>query len=323
MKKLLLFILISLPIYTFAQNVDYSVVSVPEESGIEFTPITSESDYVCMPVVKRTKNGTIEWLSNRIIATTPDGKSLGFLSARNNTTNVFVKDLTMGKGAIQRTSRTGVLDFSYSNDGKYLLFSEMRGNEVQIYQTAAEQGFTCRQITSANSDYSPVYGNSELIFFARQESSSTSIWSFNIKNNIVSNYTKGMNPCPIEGQQAYLCARTSADGRGEIWRVDYASNIEECLLSSPTSSFTTPMISPDGEWILMVGSSVIQAPGVTYANTDIYVCRMDGTQLTQLTYHAADDLSPAWGRDGRYIYFISQRGSANGTANVWRMTFNY
>ena len=28
----------------------------------------------------------------------------------------------------------------------------------------------------------------------------------------------------------------------------------------------------------------------------------------QLTYHAADDLSPVWGRDGRYIYFVSQRG---------------
>ena len=42
----------------------------------------------------------------------------------------------------------------------------------------------------------------------------------------------------------------------------------------------------------------------------------------QLTYHAADDLSPVWSRDGRYIYFISQRGSATATANVWRMNFS-
>ena len=60
-----------------------------------------------------------------------------------------------------------------------------------------------------------------------------------------------------------------------------------------------------------------------YANTDIFVCHNDGTQLTQITYHAADDLSPVWSRDGKYIYFISQRGSSTGTANVWRMSFNY
>ena len=47
---------------------------------------------------------------------------------------------------------------------------------------------------------------------------------------------------------------------------------------------------------------------------------MDGTGLMQLTYHAADDLSPAWSKDGRYIYFISQRGSADAIANIWRIT---
>ena len=55
----------------------------------------------------------------------------------------------------------------------------------------------------------------------------------------------------------------------------------------------------------------------------IYACRIDGTGMAQLTYHAADDLSPVWSRCGRYIYFISQRGSASATANIWRMPFVY
>jgi len=58
-----------------------------------------------------------------------------------------------------------------------------------------------------------------------------------------------------------------------------------------------------------------------YRNTDIFVCRIDGTEFTQLTYHAADDISPVWSQDGKYIYFISQRGSSTGTANIWRMNF--
>jgi Tol biopolymer transport system component len=71
----------------------------------------------------------------------------------------------------------------------------------------------------------------------------------------------------------------------------------------------------------MVGSTEIATDTFSYWHTDIYVCRTDGSQLMQLTYHAADDLSPVWSRDGGFIFFISQRGSANGTANVWMMSF--
>lgn len=48
MKKHFIFIAISLLFVNglSAQQVDYSVVSVPEESGIEFTPITTVSDYL-------------------------------------------------------------------------------------------------------------------------------------------------------------------------------------------------------------------------------------------------------------------------------------
>lgn len=37
---------------TMAQSVDYSVVSVPEESGTDFTQISQTTDYVCMPEAK-------------------------------------------------------------------------------------------------------------------------------------------------------------------------------------------------------------------------------------------------------------------------------
>ena len=37
---------------TMAQSVDYSVVSVPEESGTDFTQISQTTDYVCMPEVQ-------------------------------------------------------------------------------------------------------------------------------------------------------------------------------------------------------------------------------------------------------------------------------
>ncbi len=308
---------------TSAQNVDYSVVSVPEESGYEFRRITSDNDYLCMPIVKRSLRG-INWLSNRIIDTSPSGEVIAYLSYRNNSSNIFIKDINKQGGSVQRTNRANVLDFSYSPDGKFICFSEQRGDETQIYRTDASSGYICRQITSGNKDYSPIYSyDMASIFFARQELNGVSIWSYNVADNFLSSYTTGLNPIPAKDRGAYICSRINSDGRGEIWLIDYTQNSEECIVSDSNRSFTTPTLSPDGTTILFVGDSRLRVDDRTsYYNTDLFICKIDGTGFTQLTYHAADDLSPVWGRDGKSIYFISQRGSGSATGNIWRMTYN-
>ena len=132
-----------------------------------------------------------------------------------------------------------------------------------------------------------------------------------------------MNPCPINKESAFLCTRISGTGKSEIWKINYKTGVEECIVSDPQHSFTTPTLSPDGQWILFVGDSKIDDNNFSYLNTDIFVCKVDGTRLSQITYHAADDLSPVWSKDGKYIYFISQRGDPTGTTNIWRMNFSY
>lgn len=322
MKRHLLVYLALLPVIVYGQ-VDYSVIKVNEESGTNFTQITKDNDYVCMPEVRRSGNN-INWLSNRILDISIDGSQLAYLSFRSNTTNIFIKDIGKQGASVQRTNRQAVLDFTYSPDGKYICFSEANGRLNQIFQTSATSGYVCRQITSGNQDYSPVYSaDMKNIFFARSEKNGASIWSYDMGSNFLSSYTKGMNPCPIKGQSSILCTRINANGRGEIWRVDYQTGIEECIVSDPSRSFATPTVSPNGKWILFVGSNVLMNGDKKYFNTDIFACHADGTNLVQLTYHAADDLSPVWSRDSKYIYFISQRGSATGTANVWRMDFVY
>lgn len=324
MKKHLttLVILVTIPLAAMAQ-VDYSVVQVNEESGINFTQITTDNDYVCMPEIRRSARG-VNWLSNKILDISVDGSQLAYLSFRSNTTNIFIKDIGKQGASVQRTNRQAVLDFTYSPDGKSICFSEANGKMNQIFQTSATNGYVCRQITSGNKDYSPVYSaDMKSIFFARMENNGASIWSYDIGSNFLSSYTKGLNPCPTTDKNSILCTRVNAEGRGEIWRVNYITGVEECVVSDPQRSFTTPSISPDGRWILFVGSNALANGNMQYFNTDLFACQMDGTHLMQLTYHAADDISPVWSKDGRYIYFISQRGSAMGTANVWRMDFVY
>lgn len=322
MKRFFLAISVFISLEAYSQTVDYSVVSVPEESGVDFTMITSPNDYVCMPLVKRSRN-KVEWYSNRIIDVSVDGDKIAYLSMRGDVTNVFVKDLFKQGSSIQRTNRKRVTDFSYSPDGKWLTFSESVLKNNVIFQTDANTGFICRQITNGFQDYSPIYSSDGYkIFFARSEASSTSIWSYDLDDNFLSSYTAGMNPCVTDDPNTLLCVRASGFGKGEIWKINYTSGIEECIVSDTDKSFSTPVMSPDGKWILFTGSSSVSINDTQmYWNTDIYVCRSDGSQLSQLTYHAADDLSPEWSKDGKYIYFISQRGNSSGKANIWRISF--
>ena len=80
LKPFLLGSLLLLPFALFGQTVDYSVVSVPEESGLELVKITADNDQVAMPLVRRTRTG-INWTTGKIVQISPEGDRLAFISA--------------------------------------------------------------------------------------------------------------------------------------------------------------------------------------------------------------------------------------------------
>ena len=125
-----------------------------------------------------------------------------------------------------------------------------------------------------------------------------------------------VSPCPINNEE-FLCVRRNSSNTYELWRVNYVKGKESIIMSQEGRSFTTPSVSPDGQWILCASNTV----NLGTENIDIYVMRIDGSQLTQLTYHPGHDLSPVWSSDGKSIYFLSQRGTEKGEYNIWKMDF--
>ena len=305
-----------------AQTLDYSLpVQEERELNLDVKVITSDNDCVYMPTVR--KSAHLNWMTSNVIGVTPDGKSISWISVRNNNSNIFVRPLN-GGAALQRTNRRNVLDFNYSPDGSKICFSESEGRTNRIFTTNADKGYVCKQITNNECDYSPIYSaDLNHIYFTRGEKWNTfGIWRYDLTDNSLSYITNGINPYPIKGTSEILCVRPSNNGNNEIWKINYETGEEECIVTDVERSFSSPTLSPDGKWILMVGSSVFQLKGKNYPNTDIFVCSIDGTNLTQLTYHPANDLSPQWSNDGQYIYFVSQRGNTTQTPNIWRLTFN-
>lgn len=314
-------------------KIDYSLVSVPEEGGVKFERITEDADAVSsvFPAKKSlfkfggAKASTVDWWVNPQIAITPDGKKLAYINNKNGTTNVMVKDAKRGGSSVQRTFRTNVRDFTLSPDGSTICFTEWRSGHYGIYLVDAVQGNVVRQVSNGtDNDFAgQVTKDNNHIYFHRGEGfGAYSLWSWDRKNNLFSNYSRGMSPMlDHKNSDVLYCARFTDKLESEIWRLNLKTGVEELILGLPERSFTTPQLSPDGRWILVTGTS--RSEKFKDLNTDIFVMRTDGSQLTQLTFHPGNDLSAIWAPDGKSIYFVSERGTAKkGLYNVWQMDFN-
>jgi Tol biopolymer transport system component len=76
-------------------------------------------------------------------------------------------------------------------------------------------------------------------------------------------------------------------------------------VTSGSKPYVTPDVSPDGAWVAFTSLN---------PQEDIFVSRLDGTGLRQLTNHVAVDRAPRWSPDGQRIAFHSNR---NGRFNIW------
>ena len=307
-------------------------IYVPEEGGVTFTKITEESsDQLIVPRIKINYGlKRLTWWVNPYFAITNDGKMLAYISSRNDKSNIFVKSLVNRGGSQQRTFQGGVQDVAFSPDGSTICFTKRNEQfsnsystiyENLIFTTSATQGSIVRQISTPNSkDFGVKYStDGTKLFFSRLDGNSYTIWSHELENGTLSNYCMGTSPCPMNDEE-FLCVRENSTGNCDIWLVNYVKGSESLVLGQDGRSFTTPSMSPDGKWILCVSNT--KGSNNTNENLDVYVVRSDGSQLTQLTYHRGNDLSPVWSPDGKSIYFLSQRGSAKGEYNIWKMNFN-
>lgn len=304
-------------------KVDYERMSVPEEAGMTFTKMTDETiETLTKPTINRGSGNHLRWWANPLFAITKDGKTIAYGVYKNQHNNVFTRQLTGKGGSTQRTFRNQVQDMAFSPDGKTLCFSEYDGGNAYIYTTNAEKNSPIRRISPQNvSDYAPCYSpDGSKIFFSRKDGNSYSIWSYEPATSSMINYCYGMTPQMIS-DHSFLCTRTNSKGFSEIWQVDFKNGTETLVFGMDNFSFSTPSLSPNGRWIAMVGNTI---PGgnISEENLDIYVVRTDGTEFTQLTYHRGHDCSPVWSPDGKYLYFVSQRGTKEGEFNIFRIDFN-
>ncbi|MBK8151059.1 MAG: S9 family peptidase [Acidobacteria bacterium] len=77
-----------------------------------------------------------------------------------------------------------------------------------------------------------------------------------------------------------------------------------------------PQISPDGEWIAYVVSTIDTK--ADKSNSDVWIVSYDGKTDRRITFTATDnEASPRWSPDGKYLSFVSSRPGPNKGSQVW------
>jgi len=313
-----------------APTINYSLISVPEEGGSRFTQYTKDDDVVLGPKVEKSSS-RISWYAAPLISLCEADSKLAYLGYKNDARNIYIKNLLGGGTTVQRTFRTGVSDMSYSPDGSKIAFTEYVDGSNNIFVINANEGSAIQQITSTYSDemgpqYSP---DGKKIYFTKGEKTMVGaipiiryyIWSFDIQTSLLTQYSEGFTPSPLpDGRNLVITRNNKETNLGEIWMIDTEKGRETLLLSDKLKGFSSPQVSPDGKHIVCVGAT--KATKKSGVNLDVYVFRIDGTGLTQLTFHPGDDASPKWAPDGKSLFFLSQRGTNKGNWNVWKMDVN-
>ena len=187
----------------------------------------------------------------------------------------------------------------------------------------ATEGVATQQlVNSPAAELSPSFGpDGETVFYTKSEGSRYFIWSYNIETSLATQYTEGFTPNLAPNGEDLIVTRNSREGnRGEIWMINIRKGSETLILNDPKKGYSSPQISPDGKRIVCVGTT--EGDKTKPQNLDIFVVNVDGTRLTQLTFHGGHDVSPVWAPDGKSIFFLSQRGNKQGKYNVWKMDLN-
>ena len=119
-------------------------------------------------------------------------------------------------------------------------------------------------------------------------------------------------PAGLSGVIAFMSDRPGPDNpaaRNHIFTIELASGRVTQLTSGRNHHDQHPKWSPDGRRLSFVSSRA--------GNFDLYVMNADGTNVTRLTDHPANDFDPIWMPDGQSLIFSSERDSRSDLYRLW------
>ena len=227
------------------------------------------------------------------------------------------------------TAHAGVEQFpSLTPDGKWVLYAgQETGNwDIYLLKTTGQNPRNLTANSPADDDEPAASPDGERIAF-RSSRDGGGIFVMGLTGEGVSRVTPvgvsaAFNPAwsPDGTEIAYTTENVQLnplnwEGRSELWAVDVKTSERRNL---EVGDGVQPNWSPNGHRIAYV-ARVQQAGSGNRAGArlmDVFTVPVRGGERVAATNDQFNDWSPVWSHDGRYLYYVSDRG---GRMNLWRV----
>ncbi len=250
----------------------------------------------------------------------PDGKTLAYASCEgggNPTCDVHVLSLDSElrpRGEPRPLTRqlAWMSGLSWTRDGRTIVYASGGGAAGDLWRVPADGSAAPERVELAGKVNSPSTAHSrDRLAFVRQ-----------VGDADLYGLRLGGSPTPlVQSTFLELQPQYSPDGlriafvsgRGghgtEIWLAGADGSSPTRLTRGPGRGQGYPGWSPDG--LSIVFDSQAEGGRIT-----VWTIGVDGSGLRQITHGPGDDILPSWSRDGRFIYFASNR---TGRHEIWRV----
>jgi Tol biopolymer transport system component len=248
-------------------------------------------------------------------AFSPDGRSLAYAACRGAegapACNVVVQPLDdalrpQGQARSLTRERQWISGLAWARDGRSIVYAASGLWRVRVDgEGAPERDERADRALTPNTSHSR-----DRLAFVRP-SSGEDLYRLTlggVPTPLVESALPDLQPrhSPDGSRLAFVSRRT---GLLEIWLAEADGAKPVRLTRGPGSWQGSPFWSPDGR------SIVFDSLGDD-GHRDIWTIGVDGSGLRQLTRDSLDDTVPSWSRDGRFVYFASNRTGRN---EVWRV----
>lgn len=267
------------------------------------------------------------------LALAPDGQTLYF-SLAEEIKDDKGQDKVMANLRSVRTSGGGITQVTSgqwldanpacSADSKYIVFNSNRiqSDKPDLFRISTEKtgGIAVIRQSAEGANYQPSLGASGLLtftFLPRYRGGiegTRQIWSIGGANEYPTQLRAGSMSAVSPDVEHIAFIGDDA----QLWLMPVSGQNPVQLTSEAINKEgkKNPSWSSDGKHILF--ASDVGKDSRDVANYDIWIIAADGTGLRQLTTNGSEDDYPLASPDGKYVYFVSNRGFKEG---IWRIPF--
>jgi Tol biopolymer transport system component len=241
-------------------------------------------------------------------AFSPDGRSLAFVSASPAPDTICIVRLDDGYRALgparvlARRSGNVIVGTAWTKDGEGIVFGEARyGVAPRLWKVGIHSGSQPALLAFAGpGSIYPAVARTGFRLAYSQSFFDNDLWSFRdgvLIRSPLSSTLIDRNPqfSPDGTKVAFASDRS---GKAEIWLANSDGSSTIQLTFSRASG--TPRWSPDGRWIVYDTQD-------DNGRWDVYVLDAAGGTPIPVVRHPADDNTPSFSGDGKWIYFASNR----------------